>query len=318
MDAFSTCVRSLVIRIMRKKLQPNTLGKVALGLVSITCALPALAQSTFGACQISLAYSPVATVPLPSAVSAVPGLGLLGVGALAAVLGVMAWRKQGKNGHRALSIALLAGAAFLAMHGSDSLIQSVRAASPYEFNNANGGTVTDTNIAFAKPSPTITVTNTTSGRIKISSNANAAETGTCTPGAEIAPGGSCTTQSVCPVIQILTVTAKPTAVCSRDPIWSYTADGVGNSVYAAAQGTPPTFDPANADVNVSMTQAAYLILPANPTEMPSNEDLGKAASGIATFTLTAPPGYGFWEDGAVSSTYVINVPYDGCTQGGGA
>lgn len=295
----------------------HTLSKAVLGLIGVAGSLPALAQSTFEACKISLAYSPVAVV-VPASTSPVPGLSWLGVGVLAAVLGVVAWRKQGKNGHRALSVALMAGAALLATHGGDSLVQSVRAAAPYELNNASGGTLTDTDVAFAQPSPVLTVTNTTSARLKITSNANANDTGTCAPGTEIAPGATCTTQAACPVVKTLTMATPPTIVCLKRPedlTWSLLLNDVLYEIYTPVLENAPTFTPAGVPVAVAMT-----LVPDSPIPTPNADgyilypDLVAASTGTATFTLTAPQGYGFEENGMLSTTKTVTgVSYSSCS-----
>ena len=179
------------------------------------------AQTSAAACQISLGYSPVATIP-PPVITSVPSLTMVGVGILAMLVGVSAWKYGGKNARRkVLSALLVTGASISIFTGGDALITAVKAAGPYEFDNAAGGSVIDTNIIFSSPSPLITVTNTSGSPIKITTNGNTTESGTCTVGAELAAGGSCTTQAICPVVALLHKSA-----IGRDlpnPKWIYAA-----------------------------------------------------------------------------------------------
>lgn len=159
---------------------------------------PAWAQSM---CQISLGYAPVVTSSPPGP-TAVPGLGMTSIGLLVATMGVAVWRKNriaGRNGRQFLSVALLASAGLLLTQGADGLVQSVRAAGPYELSNPMGGTLAFNDIPASTPAPTITVTNTSGVALRITQNANGNETGTCIPGMALAPNGSCTTQAVCPM-----------------------------------------------------------------------------------------------------------------------
>lgn len=157
------------------------------------CALPALAD-TAAYCRISLDYAPA--LAATAAPTAVPGLTLFSVGILAATLGIFAWHKRPAAG-KVLAVALWASAGLLTAQGGDGLMQAVRAAGPYEFTSTTGGTLADASMPYADPSPLVTVTNTSGVRVKITGNTNTAEAGSCTVGAEIAPGGSCTTQSIC-------------------------------------------------------------------------------------------------------------------------
>ncbi|WP_423456562.1 midcut-by-XrtH protein [Ottowia sp. VDI28] len=172
--------------------KPLLSALAAIGLAGFS--MSAHAQS----CGISVGYQ----AAVSNNISSVPSLGTLGLAALAAALGILAWRKRHtldrEGGIRKwMPAVLLTLAGILGMQGGNGFIQSVRAAGPYEFSSATGGTVEDLNMAYEEPSPFITITNSSGKRIRISSNANPDETGTCVVGAEIAPGSSCTTQAVC-------------------------------------------------------------------------------------------------------------------------
>lgn len=167
-------------------------------LASAGIAMPALAQSVIR-CKISLDYSAVATAAATP--TAVPGMTLFSVGILAAVLGVLAWHKRPGAG-KVLAAALWASAGLLTAQGSDGLVQSVRAASPYYFSATSGGTVSDTFQSPIYEAPAVTVTNTSGVRIKITGNTNKDESGSCTVGTEIAPNGSCTAAPACSILGI--------------------------------------------------------------------------------------------------------------------
>lgn len=277
--------------------------------------MTALAQATQGACQISVGYGP-ATIP-PAAPSAVPGLTLFSVGILAAALGVLAWHKRPRGGHKAWAVALWASASLLGMQGGDGLIQAVRAAGPYEFSNSSGGIVADSSIPYANPAPLITITNTSGVNVKITSNANAAETGSCTTGANIAPGGSCTTSAVCsaPQPQLLTVVADPTITCdyslpALDSASWHNPDGSDGGVYIIPPllGSAPVFSPSGVvpAPTFSYTRGPALILdPA--TGQPTN--YAEASAGTATITSVAPAGYAFDTNVPPSTTKTWNLPY---------
>lgn len=155
--------------------------------------MSALAQAAPDACQVSLGYVAAALPAAP-----VPGLTSVSMAVLAALLGGLAWHSQRtRRGAKAWAVALWASAGMLGVQGGDGLVQAVRAAGPYEFTNPAGGTVTDATIPYAIPTPLLTVTNTSGVPVTITSNTNPAETGTCTVGATIASGSSCTTAAVC-------------------------------------------------------------------------------------------------------------------------
>ena len=121
-----------------------------------------------------------------------------------------------------MAVVGMAGALGLSALGGGSLVEAVRAAGPYEFSNAAGGTVADSGVAYADPAPVLTVTNTSGVRIRITANGNATETGTCALNQELAPGASCTTQAYActPPAQPLLVinsTAAPAIGCTFSP-----------------------------------------------------------------------------------------------------
>lgn len=282
-------------------------------IVGAVSALPALAQTAVNACQISLAYAPVAlppvvVVPPAPIVSAVPGLGMVGVAALVAVIGIVAWRKRPAGGHKALSIALMAGAALLATQGGGSVIQAVRAAAPYTFSNVAGGTVADADVAFAQPATLLTVTNSTSVPITITSNANGSETGSCTVGTQVAPGGSCTTQAVCPVLKLITITQPPAAMCGSadEDILATQPPGQFGGGYTVFR---PVFDSASLVIDpvtpaptIDFSYVAKFVIPPGQESTVTDQQKNDAGSGTTSITLTPPTGYGFDDNGVASPT----------------
>ena len=279
------------------------------------------AQDASRSCQMALGYSPVAAVPPPTAV---PGLTMVGIGVLAALFAAVAWRNRHKGGFsRLMSVGLVAGATMLSVAGGDSLITAVRAAGPYEFSNAAGGSVTDTTITFASPSPLITVTNTSGSRIKITSNGNASESGSCAVGAELAPGGSCTTQAVCPVITPIQIATEPTFTCDSSTSldaysWRSAATGARITItnYAPVIDVAPVFDPALGGIT---TAFSYVRTATQPVYNADNEvsnaaDLG---AGVITFTATAPQDYGFNPDLASTKTWTSPYSCQTTVSGGG-
>ncbi|MGF6212860.1 hypothetical protein ABIE32_002739 [Comamonas sp. 4034] len=196
----------------------------------------------------------------------------------------------------------------------------VRAAGPYEFSNPAGGTVSDTQVPYANPAPTLTVSNTSGGRIKITSNGNASETGTCAVNAELAPGASCTTQAYActppdPVVQPIAVLAPPDVGCNYDTkIGTYprisTSPELGSwHAYPPVLSTPPSFDIAGATITSSYarnaTQAIY-------DQNGSITNVTELTTGIFTVEATAPAGYGFGANLSPSMTW--DLPYDCATQ----
>ena len=166
-----------------------------------------------------------------------------------------------------MAVTLAVGAAFFSVAGADSVVSSVRAAAPYEFSNPSGGTVTDNAITFASPSPLVTVTNTSGVRIRIATNGNPSDTGTCAVGSQLALGASCTTQAVCPVP---VVAEAPTTVCPNLPgtaiseFSNYLSSPDSSSgrwfIYAPTIQTEPTFNPAISGI----TTAIINVVPVGP------------------------------------------------------
>lgn len=273
----------------------------------------AWAQTSPVACQISLGYSRVAPPP-PLTTTSVPSLTVVGVGILAMTVGIAAWKYGGKSsGKKMLSALLVTGASIAMFSGGDSMITAVRAAGAYVFDNSAGGAVTDANILFANPSPLITVTNTSGSPIKITSNGNTSESGTCTVGAEIPAGGACTTQAVCPVVTPIQIAVEPTFACdTTTPLDIFTwlsaasADTVTVFDYAPIVDTAPTFNPAMGSIT---TAFSYLRTATQPVldvngEVSNGADLG---AGVITLTATAPQGYGFGTELAPTKTW--SSPY---------
>lgn len=283
--------------------------------------LPAWAQSVPNACQISVGYAPV-VVPPSAAVSPVPGLSMLGVGLLAAVFGAVAWKYRGRiSAGKVLSVLLAVGAMTVFVHSENSLIAAVRAAVLYELGDANGGTMADSQISFASPSPLVTLSNTSGKRMRITSNGNTSETGTCIVGSELAPGASCTTQAVCPVVIPIEVASEPTSGCDTNAqidsfSWAATDGTSSGSVtdFAPLLATPPATNPA---VSGMVTDFTYTRSATQP-EYDANSVLTNAlalGSGVVTITATAPQGYGFGS--TLSPTQTWTIPYFCQSSGGG-
>ncbi|WP_422842505.1 midcut-by-XrtH protein [Acidovorax sp. M2(2025)] len=288
--------------------------------------MAALAQSAPGTCQVSLGY---VAATLPGA-APVPGLTSFSMAVLAALLGGLAWHSQRtRRGAKTWAVALWASAGLLGMQGGDGLVQAVRAAGPYEFNNPAGGTVADAAIPYASPAPLLTVTNTSGVSIRIASNANAAETGSCAVGATLAPGSSCTTAAVCaappppappppapPPLQLLSVLTEPTAACDMtQPLyvktWTLGLNSATYTIYPPRLATAPTFSPSDASVTTSIayTQGPELI--ANPATGGAI-NLDQAAAGVLTVTALAPSGYAFDANTPPSTVKTWNLPYQQC------
>ena len=286
-------------------------------------ALSAFAQGTAVteaySCAVNLAYSPVVA-------TAVPGLGMLGVGTLAGLIGVMAWRKRKSGSLRALSVVFMMGAAVLATQGGNSLVQTVRAADPYAMDSSTGGTVATTMNLAAVPG-TQTVVNNTAVRMKIVTNANSSETaaGSCAVNAEIAPGTSCTTQAVCTPLQVLRVASEPAVGCdlSGPPLdkfeVSFDGGGAGNDHFYFYSFMPtitsaPVFDPITTQepTVVFSAYAPNATWKKNATGTYLEDgNLEAVGSGTATITATAPAGYVFTP--SLSSTYTFSTAYSGCS-----
>ncbi|MBB6577728.1 hypothetical protein HNP33_001785 [Comamonas odontotermitis] len=273
------------------------------------------AQSTAGACEIALGYAAVAAPPAVTP-TAVPGLTLLGIGILGGLFAAITWRNRHKGGfNRLMSVALMSGAALLSVAGGDSLVNVVRAAGPYEFSSATGGTVADTQVAYADPAPMLTVTNTSGGRIKITSNGNASETGTCTVNAELAPGASCTTQAFActpppPVVQEIMILAAPTFTCDYSTILTTYPQSNTSASGGTLTVNPPVLDAAPSfDIN-GVTTASTFTRNATQAAYASNgmiSNTNDLISGIFTVIATAPAGYGF--GASLSSTTTWDLPF---------
>lgn len=273
----------------------------------------AWAQSAAGLCEISLGYAAVAAPPVMTP-TAVPGLTLLSIGILGGVVATFAWRRRHKGGfNRLMSVALMTGAAVLSVAGGDSLVNVVRAAGPYEFSGSTGGTVADAQVTYADPAPILTVTNTSGGRIKITSNGNASETGTCMVNAELAPGASCTTQAFActpppTVVQQIEVLSPPAPDCdSNTVIGTYEASASGiNNVVASSPiiGSQPTFDTNGVAVTSTYTRNATQAIFGPNGSIPNAGDL---ISGTLSVTATAPAGFGFGP--GLSNTFSWELPY---------
>jgi len=290
---------------------------------TVGSSMAALAQSAPGTCQVSLGYVAAA---LPAA-APVPGLTSVSMAVLAALLGGLAWHSQRtRRGAKAWAVALWASAGVLGMQGGEGLVQAVRAAGPYEFSNPAGGTVADAAIPYASPAPLLTVTNTSGVSIRIASNANAAETGSCAVGTTLAPGSSCTTAAVCtapppepPAPVLLTVLTDPTAGCdfTQPPLYTKSWSGAAGasvtySLFPAVLASGPTFAPSSANVTTTFTftQGPELLLdPA--TGQPTNLD---QAAGVLNFTSQAPSGYAFDTNNPPGTVKTWSVPSPGCWQ----
>lgn len=258
-----------------------------------------MAQAAAGFCDLALSYAPAAVVPpVVGAATPVPTLAVLSVGILSAALGVVAWSKAKAGSGKALSIVVLAASAGLALHGGQGLVHEVRAAAPYNMDTAAGGSVADNAIAYASPAPTITVTNTTGVRLKIVSNGNAAESGTCAVGAEVAPGASCTATPVC------TPPAQPLAqMTPSTPVLGCSSTDVAFSFDRYNNGTAGTLSVMKPAPTVTFTPdppaTTWTMAYTNPTTTPTYDASGTvnnlADLGVTnvTVTATAPQGYGF-------------------------
>lgn len=277
---------------------------------------PSVWAQAAGSCEISLGYAPAITAPLGVA-TAVPGLGMLAVAALAALVAGLAWRHRHQGGmHRMMAVVGMAGALGLSALGGGSLVEAVRAAGPYEFSNAAGGTVADSGVAYADPAPVLTVTNTSGVRIRITANGNATETGSCALNQELAPGASCTTQAYActPPAQPLLVinsTAAPAIGCTFIPAlntYAYNSTNPGAGVFyahAPLMAAEPTFDVPGVTTSFSYTRNATDAIYGAGNSLSNETDL---KTGVGTFTSTAPAGYVFAPGN--TSTMSWTLPYN--------
>lgn len=280
------------------------LGYASALIAGVALSANSWAQSA-SACHMSLTYAPV---PPPAAV---PGLTMTGIGLLGAAFAVVAWRNRRRAGFsKLMAVTLMSGVALFSVLGGDSFVSTVRAAAPYELSHPPGGTLADALIAFSSPSPLVTVTNTSGIRQRIISNGNALETGTCTVGAELAAGATCTTQAVCPVPVAATA---PTTNCSLDDRIGYYAKDNSTEVsysnnwsaYAPVVESVPEFVPVISGVNTQLTYQRITDIPTYEVGFLTNStDL---ASGTATITSTLPSGY-FFSD-TQTSTKQWTFPY---------
>lgn len=268
-----------------------------------------------GSCQMSLSYMPAVSTPVGAA-TAVPGLGMLAVGALGALVAGVAWRKRHQGGtHRMMTVVGLAAALSLSALGGGSLVEAVRAAGPYEFSNVAGGTVADSGVVYADPAPLLSVTNTSGVRMRITANGNTAETGTCAVNQELAMGASCTTQAYActPPVQLLLVinnTSAPELGCTSSPVLGTYSNNLTNPLagqffaYAPLIATAPVFDEPSVTTSFSYTRNAADAVYDGINNLTNDVAL---KSGMVSVTSTAPEGYVFAPNNA--STMTWNLPY---------
>ncbi len=296
----------------------------------------AMAQASASLCNLSLAYAPV-LAQVPAAALPVPTLTVLSLGILSAAVGVVAWSKASSAKKKMLSVAVMGAALGLSALGGNGLVQEVRAAGVYAFSNAQGGVVADAEIAYADPAPVFTISNTTGVKLKIVSNANVQEAGTCVADAELAPGASCTATAVCPTPPVvtppvvtppvtpplieLTVEAEPTIQCDtkteRIPQRYKMGDASTDNAsyfawaYTPLLNSPPVFDPAvTVDVSdLTLTPNAQDWVPGSP-DLFKNLNYDQVTSGVGVMTATAPAGYGFGPTLAPTITWLL--PYTDC------
>ena len=290
-----------------------------------------MAQASASLCNLSLAYAPV-LAQVPAAALPVPTLTVLSLGILSAAVGVVAWSKASSAKKKMLSVAVMGAALGLSALGGNGLVQEVRAAGVYAFSNAQGGVLADAEIAYADPAPVFTISNTTGVKLKIVSNANAQEAGTCVADAELAPGASCTATAVCPTPPVVTppvtppvvtpalveLTAQqdPTVGCdtttTRIPSIDFRAMP-GGAFYTAHAYTPVPGDPPLLAPDVSLGSPIFSYTPNAEnwgTDSANYFDTANVTSGVATVTYAAPQGYGFGPTLEPSQTWTI--PYTKC------
>lgn len=307
---------------LRAKAARTSATRIPLSRITAAAALAAWGSSawaqTAGTCQISLSYAAAVAPPVGSA-TAVPGLGMLAVGALGALVAGMAWRHRHQGGtQRMMAVVGMAAAVSLTALGGGSLVNAVRAAGPYEFSNAAGGTVADNTVVYVDPAPVLTVTNTSGARIRITANGNEAETGTCVANSEVEPGASCTTQAFActpPAVEplVITSTAAPVLGCNTDTTESIaTYDLNSNSTFLGQLFvlqplivTEPTFNVPGAtslisDYTRDATVATY--------DAGNNLNNAEALrTGDVTVTSTAPAGYVFAPDNSPTLSWTLPI-----------
>lgn len=214
-----------------------------------------------------------------------------------------------------MAVVGMAAALSLSALGGGSLVEAVRAAGPYEFSNAAGGTVADSGVVYADPAPLLTVTNTSGVRIRITANGNTAETGSCALNQELAPGASCTTQAYActPPVQPLLVissTAAPAIGCTSAPLLGNYANNQTNpfqgsfNAFAPLVEAEPTFDVAGVTTIFSYVRDASTAVYDGSGVLSNGEAL---KTGTASFTSTAPAGYVFGPGN--TSTLTWDLPY---------
>ncbi len=262
-------------------------------------------------CEVSLTYAAAVAPPFSTA-TAVPGLGMLGVAVLGAVVAVMAWRQRHQGGlHRMMAVVGVAAAVSLSAMGGGSLVNAVRAAAPLAFSSATGGSVATT-LTYADPAPVETVVNTSGARIRITANGNAAETGTCAVNSIVEPGASCTTQaSACTPPIVIEVQSEPIFGCTADPdpfIGLYSINQTNQFlgtlfVYAPKLVVEPSFSVAGVT-----TEFEFLRNATEPVYVGDNLDNSEALkTGVASVTATAPTGYVFGPNN--TSTITLSEDY---------
>ena len=292
--------------------RPRTVVQLGILAAGAGASWSAMAQAAAGMCELAVGYAPlsVVTPPVAAAATPVPTLAVLSVGILSAALGVVAWSKTKAGSGKAMSVVLLAASAGLALQGGQGLVREVRAAAPYNMDKAAGGTLSDSTIPYASPAPTLTLTNTTGVPLKITSNGNAADTGTCTVGSTVAPGGTCTAVPVCTApstaLQRIDMTEDPQVGCNPG-VQPELLRGVDVSSFFGPGGIfkvykpitqDPVFSPASPIVEVYLRMALL-----NPNGQPiydaSTQSLSNQAELANTrvnMIATAPAGYGFGPD----------------------
>lgn len=198
---------------------------------------------------------------------------------------------------------MTAGAVGLALHGGDAVVREVRAAGPYALSNVLGGSISDSMAYSASPGLQV-VTNTTSVPLRITSNGNTAETGTCAVNSVLQPGDSCTTMPVCTAPTVLPIggLVAPNWACSTTQVFNTYVGGRALSVYRPNIQPPSYTEPAGGAPNWSFSP--------NPLTPDSTDTSGGITNPAlrtfnATVTLTAPSGYGFAPDLAPTRSWVM-------------
>lgn len=295
-------------------------GLIALGASFSTSAF---AQGGAGFCQISLEYAPLSAA-IPSATTAVPGLTMAGVGMISGLIGFALWRnRQNPSLNRLFSTAFLTAAVGLTAVGGGSLIHSVNAAGPYEFNKPDGGTVAGTQLRYADPAPLVTVLNTSGTTLRITANGNAAETGTCVVGKNILDGQSCTTQAFgCTLapLQLITVVSAPVFSCENDSqsnvVAKYPKFENEDTDYYFYAHSPTIVSDASFDVQGVVVEYVATHQNSNGAEPIYDdynylENINELTSGEVEFKFTAPEGYSF-DQNYNKVELIQRFPYEAC------